>query len=75
MPVGLYADVHVPGPVIFQLRERGVDILAATEDQTNELPDDELLILATSLSALGRKFGDVFTIRLPKPATAFVSAC
>ena len=49
MPVGLYADVHVPGPVILQLRLRNVDILAATEEATNELEDDELLLLATSL--------------------------
>ena len=49
MPVGLYADVHVPGPVILQLRGRSVDILAATEQETNELPDNELLALATSL--------------------------
>ena len=42
--------VHSPRLVIWQLRDRGVDILAATEDQTNELPDDELLRLATSLS-------------------------
>ena len=49
MPVGLYADVHVPGPVILQLRGRKVDILAATEQETNELPDHELLALATSL--------------------------
>lgn len=50
MPVGLYADVHVPGPVVWQLRRRGVDILAATEEQTNELPEDELLTLTTSQS-------------------------
>jgi|SRR6516225_4794861 hypothetical protein len=50
MAVGLYADVHVPRPVIWQLRDRGVDILAATEEHTNELADDELLQLATSLS-------------------------
>lgn len=31
MPVGLYADVRVPGPVILQLRLREVDILTATE--------------------------------------------
>ena len=47
MAVGLYADVHLPRPVIWQLRDRGVDILAATEEQTNELPDEELLRLAT----------------------------
>lgn len=50
MPVGRHADVHVPGPLIWQLRGRGVDILAATEEQTNELPDGELLALATSQS-------------------------
>ncbi len=50
MPVGLYADVHVPVRVIRQLRGRGVDIPAATEEQTNELPDDELLRLTTSQS-------------------------
>lgn len=49
MAVGLYADVHVPGPVILQLRLRDVDILAATEEGTNRLRDHELLELATSL--------------------------
>ncbi|HWX18385.1 MAG TPA: DUF5615 family PIN-like protein [Candidatus Binatia bacterium] len=49
MSVGLYADVHVPRPAILQLRDRSVDILAATEEETNELPDDELLTIATSL--------------------------
>lgn len=50
MAVDFYADVHVPGPVIWQLRLRKVDILAATEEGTNELRDDELLELATSLN-------------------------
>src|ERR1035441_7456814 len=49
MSVGLYADVHVPGPAIQQLRRRGVDVLAATEAGTHEMPDHELLALATSL--------------------------
>ena len=49
MAVSLYADVHFPGPVIRQLRVREVDILAATEEGTRELPDEELLALATSL--------------------------
>ncbi len=49
MPVGLYADVHVPGPVILQLRLRSVDLIAATEEGTNRLLDDQLLQLATSL--------------------------
>lgn len=50
MPVGLYADVHVRGPVIRQLRRRGVDVPAATEEQPNDLPDEGLLTLATSQS-------------------------
>jgi hypothetical protein len=49
MAVGLYADVHVPGPVILQLRLRDVDILAATEERTNRLADDELLRASTAL--------------------------
>ena len=50
MPVALYADVHVPGPIIQQLRQRGVDVLAATEEKTNRLPDDELLEISTALN-------------------------
>ncbi|HEY5913697.1 MAG TPA: DUF5615 family PIN-like protein [Verrucomicrobiae bacterium] len=71
MAVGLYADVHLPRPVIWQLRIRGVDILAATEEQTNELLDDELLRLATSLSRV------VVTqdIRFPSPAPILNKPC
>lgn len=43
MLVGLYAGVHVPGPVILQLRLRNVDVLAATEGGTERLEDHELL--------------------------------
>jgi hypothetical protein len=50
MAVGLYADVHVPGPVIRQLRDRQVDILAATEQGTTRLADEELLRVATALN-------------------------
>jgi hypothetical protein len=48
MPVGLYADVHVPLTVVLQLRLRDVDVLAATEQEASELPDDQLLALATA---------------------------
>ena len=48
MPVGLYADVHVPRPVVLQLPSRGVDVLAATEQGANRLPDNQLLALATA---------------------------
>jgi hypothetical protein len=50
MAIGFYADVHVPGPVILQLRLRKVDILAATEEGASRLPDEELLAMATSLA-------------------------
>jgi hypothetical protein len=50
MPVGLYADVHLPGPVILQLRLRDVDILAATEQGTHRVPDEDLLELARPLN-------------------------
>jgi hypothetical protein len=49
MAVGLFADVHVTGSVIMQLSGRGVDIVAATEEGTNQLSDEELLAVATSL--------------------------
>ncbi len=48
MSVGLYADVHLPGPVIEQLRRRGVDVLAATEENADRFPDCDLLDLARS---------------------------
>jgi hypothetical protein len=49
MPVGLYADVHVPGPVLLQLRMRDVDVLAATKEGTKRLEDHELVELARPL--------------------------
>lgn len=48
MAIGFYADVHVPGPIILQLRLRNVDIVAATEEGTSQLADEDLLALATS---------------------------
>src|SRR5688572_16440378 len=50
MPVKFYMDAHFPAPITKQLRRRGVDALAAPEEKTNELPDHELLMLASSLS-------------------------
>lgn len=51
MPVTLYMDVHVPQAVTDQLRRRGVDVLTAIEDGSQQLPDDQLLDRA---AALGR---------------------
>ena len=49
MATPLFADVHIPGPVILQLRLRGVDIAAATEEGHERKTDEELLIISTSL--------------------------
>jgi hypothetical protein len=46
MAVRLYMDVHIPMAITRQLRLRGVDVVAATEEGTNELKDDTLLELA-----------------------------
>jgi len=49
MPVAFYMDVHVPAAITGQLRVRGVEVLTATEEGTNRLPDDELPETASSL--------------------------
>ena len=48
MGVRLYMDVHIPMAITRQLRLRGVDTVTATEEGTNQLPDDQLLMLAGS---------------------------
>ncbi len=48
MAVALYMDVHIPRAITRQLRVRGVNVVAATEEETNTLPDDALLEQATS---------------------------
>jgi hypothetical protein len=52
MPVALYMDVHVPQAVAEQLLRRNVDVITAVEDNTAQLPDDQLLDHATELSRL-----------------------
>jgi hypothetical protein len=49
MSVALYMDVHVHAAVTEQLRRRGVDILTAQDDDTLQLPDDQLLETSTTL--------------------------
>jgi len=46
MAVSLYMDVHIPMAITRQLRLRGVEVVAATEERTNQLDDDVLLELA-----------------------------
>ena len=52
MPVSFYRDVHIPAAISEQLRVRGVDVATATEEGTNELPDDELLAVATAAGSV-----------------------
>ncbi len=42
-------DVHVPLAITIGLRRRGLDVLTAQEDGSNELEDDELLQRAAVL--------------------------
>src|SRR5260221_1364036 len=46
MGVPLYIDVHFPMGILRQLRLRGVDVMTATEEGQNQLPDDQLVALA-----------------------------
>ena len=50
MAIALYMDVHVPQAITNQLRRRGIDVLTAFDDETQELPDSELLARATQLN-------------------------
>ncbi|MBP0012683.1 MAG: DUF5615 family PIN-like protein [Roseofilum sp. SBFL] len=49
MAIRLYMDVHVPQSITDLLRRRGIDVLTAFEDGTQELPDDRLLVRVTEL--------------------------
>jgi Domain of unknown function (DUF5615) len=49
MAVALYLDVHVPRAIALQLRRRGVNVVTAIEDGSDELPDEELLERARTL--------------------------
>lgn len=50
MSVGLYMDVHVPGPITRALLLRGVDVITAQSDDQSETDDPKLLDRATELS-------------------------
>ena len=36
-------NVHVPQAITQQLRRRSIDVLTAFDDESQELPDDQLL--------------------------------
>jgi predicted nuclease of predicted toxin-antitoxin system len=40
MEVRLYMDVHIPKAITVELRIRGVNVITAQEDGTDQLPDD-----------------------------------
>jgi hypothetical protein len=42
-------DVHIPSEITARLRAKGVDVVSAQEDGTDELPDDMLLDRGTEL--------------------------
>lgn len=50
MSVKLYMDVHIRRAVTDGLRLRGVDVLTAQQDLSDELSDDALLDRATDLA-------------------------
>ncbi len=49
MSVGLYMDVHIPGPITRQLRRRSVDVLTAQEDGHGAVPDEQVVARASAL--------------------------
>ena len=49
MTIALYMDVHVPQAITELLRRRGIDVLTAFDDGTQQLPDDRLLVRVTEL--------------------------
>ena len=49
MTIAFYMDVHIPQAITTQLRRRNIDILTAQEDNTIELPDNQLLERSTAL--------------------------
>ena len=59
MSVALYMDVHVHSSVTEQLRRRGIDVLTAQDDDSDNLDDEELLGRSTTLGRV------MFTFSLP----------
>lgn len=47
--LAFYLDHHIHGSIAAQLRQRGIDVLTAFEDGTEQLEDEELLTRATTL--------------------------
>lgn len=52
MPIGIYADVHIPKPIVIGLRLRGVDVLTSQEDGMDEAEDSQILDRSTELGRI-----------------------
>ncbi|MCZ6872930.1 MAG: DUF5615 family PIN-like protein [bacterium] len=52
MPIAFYMDHHVPRAITVGLRLRGVDVITAYEDESQELTDAKLLDRATTLERI-----------------------
>lgn len=58
MAVALYMDVHVHRAITDRLRRRGVDVITAQEDGTDQFDDDELLDRSTERGRVLFTFDD-----------------
>jgi hypothetical protein len=50
--LALYMDVHAPRAIVVELRIRGVDVITAQEDGSDQRPDEWLLERAGSLDRI-----------------------
>jgi hypothetical protein len=50
MSIALYMDAHVHSAITEQLRRRGVEVLTAQEDDSDDLDDEALLSHSTALA-------------------------
>ncbi len=58
MAIALYMDVHVHRAITDGLRHRGVDVLTAQEDGTDQFDDDKLLDRSTERGRVLFTFDD-----------------
>jgi len=58
MSVALFTDVHVHRVIVSELRLRGVDVLRAQDDGSDQLTDDLLLDRATALNRVLLTYDD-----------------
>ena len=52
MSLSLYMDQNVEGPITSGLRLRGVNVITALEDGTDQVDDEDLMDRATALGIM-----------------------